>query len=132
MDRTEYRVMLNRSGRYHVELTKQGESSRATCDFATQSAVQDWIDQDSERKGALDRRWQVGLPALALVDASMVARLMPKCPKRPRDPNQLARHIVDLATGEQTEKRPVACACLPSDWNVAASYGHPREMALYR
>lgn len=28
---------------------------------------------------------------------------MPKHPKRPRDPNQLAKMIVDLATGEATE-----------------------------
>ena len=28
---------------------------------------------------------------------------MPKRPKRPRDPNQLAKLIVDLATGEATE-----------------------------
>ena len=27
-----------------------------------------------------------------------------KNPKRPRDPNQLAKNIVDLATGEQTEE----------------------------
>jgi hypothetical protein len=27
-------------------------------------------------------------------------------PKRPRDPNQLARTIVDLATGETTEEVP--------------------------
>jgi hypothetical protein len=29
---------------------------------------------------------------------------MPK-PKRPRDPNQLAKFIVDLATGEQSEPK---------------------------
>jgi hypothetical protein len=29
-----------------------------------------------------------------------------KHPKRPRDPNQLAKLIVDLATGEATEDRP--------------------------
>ncbi len=27
-----------------------------------------------------------------------------KAPKRPRDPNQLAKHIVDLATGESPTK----------------------------
>jgi len=27
-------------------------------------------------------------------------------PKRPRDPNQLAKSIVDLATGEKTEPNP--------------------------
>jgi hypothetical protein len=31
---------------------------------------------------------------------------MPKHPKRPRDPNQLAKLIVDLATGEATEPAP--------------------------
>ena len=31
---------------------------------------------------------------------------MPRQPKRPRDPNQLARLIVDLATGEATEAKP--------------------------
>jgi hypothetical protein len=30
---------------------------------------------------------------------------MPKHPKRPRDPNQLAKLIVDLATGERTEAK---------------------------
>jgi hypothetical protein len=30
---------------------------------------------------------------------------MPKRPKRPRDPNQLAKLIVDLATGQATEER---------------------------
>jgi len=30
-----------------------------------------------------------------------------KNPKRPRDPNQLAKSIVDLATGETTEPKPV-------------------------
>jgi hypothetical protein len=29
-----------------------------------------------------------------------------KHPKRPRDPNQLGKLIVDLATGERTEKKP--------------------------
>jgi len=33
---------------------------------------------------------------------------MTKPPKRPRDPNQLAKHIVDLATGEATDARPDA------------------------
>lgn len=32
---------------------------------------------------------------------------MPKHPKRPRDPNQLGKMIVDLATGESTEDKPV-------------------------
>jgi hypothetical protein len=31
-----------------------------------------------------------------------------KTPKRPRDPNQLARHIVDLATGTATDPEPDA------------------------
>ena len=31
---------------------------------------------------------------------------MPKHPKRPRDPNQLAKLIVDLATGEKVEAKP--------------------------
>jgi len=31
---------------------------------------------------------------------------MAKTPKRPRDPNQLAKRIVDLATGEVEEKEP--------------------------
>jgi hypothetical protein len=33
---------------------------------------------------------------------------MAKHPKRPRDPNQLARLIVDLASGERTEAKPAA------------------------
>ena len=33
-----------------------------------------------------------------------------KHPKRPRDPNQLARSIVDLATGEAEDKKPLASA----------------------
>jgi hypothetical protein len=31
---------------------------------------------------------------------------MTKHPKRPRDPNQLAKLIVDLASGQATEDRP--------------------------
>jgi hypothetical protein len=31
---------------------------------------------------------------------------MAKHPKRPRDPNQLAKLIVDLASGEKTEAKP--------------------------
>lgn len=31
---------------------------------------------------------------------------MTKTPKRPRDPNQLAKLIVDIATGDQTETLP--------------------------
>jgi hypothetical protein len=55
-----YRISSDLSGsdRYYVELTRQGESSCTTCDFATQSAAQDWIDQDREREDA-DRQWQV-------------------------------------------------------------------------
>ncbi|MER9546044.1 histone H1 [Mesorhizobium sp. M0437] len=34
----------------------------------------------------------------------------PKAPKRPRDPNQLAKSIVDLATGEAEDKKPLASA----------------------
>lgn len=33
-------------------------------------------------------------------------RMPEKRPKRPRDPNQLARHILGLATGEVVEKEP--------------------------
>jgi hypothetical protein len=33
---------------------------------------------------------------------------MTKHPKRPRDPNLLAKHIVDLATGEATDDNPDA------------------------
>ncbi len=32
---------------------------------------------------------------------------MTKTRKRPRDPNQLAKRIVDLATGEATEETPI-------------------------
>lgn len=31
---------------------------------------------------------------------------MPKHPKRPRDPNQLAKLIVDIASGAVAEERP--------------------------
>lgn len=31
---------------------------------------------------------------------------MAKHPKRPRDPSQLAKHIIDLATGEIEEENP--------------------------
>ncbi len=31
---------------------------------------------------------------------------MAKHPKRPRDPNQLAKHIVDIATGEVADQPP--------------------------
>jgi hypothetical protein len=33
-----------------------------------------------------------------------------KHPKRPRDPNQLAKSIVELATGEAEDKKPLASA----------------------
>lgn len=33
---------------------------------------------------------------------------MTKTPKRPRDPNQLAKFIVDLATGENEAREPTA------------------------
>lgn len=35
-------------------------------------------------------------------------RRMAKKPPRPRDPNQLARHIVDLATGDAADPDPGA------------------------
>jgi hypothetical protein len=39
---------------------------------------------------------------------------MTKTPKRPRDPNQLAKFVIDLATGDasetETQKDPVAVA----------------------
>jgi hypothetical protein len=35
---------------------------------------------------------------------------MSKTPKRPRDPNQLAKSIVALATGEAEDKTPLASA----------------------
>lgn len=35
---------------------------------------------------------------------------MSATPKRPRDPNQLAKSIVDIATGEMEEKKPLASA----------------------
>ena len=35
----------------------------------------------------------------------------PKLPKRPRDVSQLAKHIVDITTGEQTTKpKPRPCS----------------------
>src|SRR3954452_25499207 len=69
MEGIEYRVMLSGSDRYYVELTRQGESSCTTCDFATQSAAQDWIDQDRETGGRIRPAMAGGIPALALVDA---------------------------------------------------------------
>lgn len=33
-----------------------------------------------------------------------------RTPRRPRDPNQLAKAIVDLATGEAEDKRPLESA----------------------
>lgn len=33
---------------------------------------------------------------------------MPKHPKRPRDPNQLAKLIVDIAAGDVVEAAPIA------------------------
>ena len=35
---------------------------------------------------------------------------MTRAPKRPRDPNQLAKFIVDVATGEAEIKQPIASA----------------------
>ncbi|RWD45502.1 MAG: histone H1 [Mesorhizobium sp.] len=35
---------------------------------------------------------------------------MSNTPKRPRDPNQLAKSIVELATGEAQDKKPLASA----------------------
>jgi len=35
---------------------------------------------------------------------------MAKAPKRPRDPNQLAKVIVALATGEAEDRKPLASA----------------------
>lgn len=32
---------------------------------------------------------------------------MPKHPRRPKDPNELARLIVDIATGETEDKNPL-------------------------
>jgi len=58
MDGTEYRVMLTRSGRHYVELTGLGALSCTTCDFASQRAARDWIDQDREQEAALNQRWQ--------------------------------------------------------------------------
>lgn len=37
-----------------------------------------------------------------------IRRMTDKHPKRPRDPNQLAKSIVDLATGEASEHVPAA------------------------
>ena len=42
---------------------------------------------------------------------------MPKHPKRPRDPNQLAKLIVDLVTGEVTDD---SCATTDSAKDPAA------------
>jgi hypothetical protein len=38
----------------------------------------------------------------------MMAIVAEKHPKRPRDPNQLAKHIVDIATGEIKDLEPTA------------------------
>ncbi len=46
---------------------------------------------------------------------------MPKHPKRPRDPNQLGKLIVALATGEKTEEEPVPDSPVPSEPKSSAS-----------
>lgn len=46
----------------------------------------------SERALALRRR------------RAYIARMPEKHPKRPRDPNQLAKHIIGIATGEVDDK----------------------------
>lgn len=41
-----------------------------------------------------------------MLERSCYNRGMPKKPKRPRDTNQLAKLIVDLATGDAEEEKP--------------------------
>lgn len=69
--------------------------------------------------------------------------MMPtKRPKRPRDVNQLAKHVVDLATGEATEPEPSGRAVgghartasmTPEErsemgkMGAAARWGHPSQ-----
>lgn len=40
----------------------------------------------------------------------MYNRVMSKTPKRPRDPNQLAKFITEIATGERTDDPPQTSA----------------------
>jgi len=37
---------------------------------------------------------------------------MPKTPKRPRDPNQLAKFITEIATGEKTDPLPTELSAM--------------------
>jgi hypothetical protein len=41
---------------------------------------------------------------------------MTRTPKRRRDPNQLAKFIVDLASGEATDVRPLPPVVVPLVW----------------
>lgn len=46
-----------------------------------------------------------------------------KTPKRPRDPNQLAKLMVDIATGEQDDSRP-------TEIDTGSAGGRARAKAL--
>ncbi len=48
-------------------------------------------------------------------------------PKRPRDPNQLAKSIVALATGEAEDKKPLASAV--KGGNVRSQSLTPKQRA---
>lgn len=48
---------------------------------------------------------------------------MEKHPKRPRDPNQLAKMIVDLASGAATEDLPPVAPVNPNKDQAAVSLG---------
>jgi hypothetical protein len=56
-------------------------------------------------------------------------RSMAKPPKRPRDPNQLAKVIVDIATGEASEPGP-SRAVIARARNAGVRGGPARAMKL--
>jgi len=51
---------------------------------------------------------------------------MPKAPKRPRDPNQLGKLIVDLSVGEVEEAGPVDDGKLPAAVEMGRKGGAAR------
>lgn len=55
---------------------------------------------------------------------------MAKHPKRPRDPNQLGKLIVDLSVGEAEETRPVDDGKLPAAVEMGRLGGAARAKAM--
>lgn len=81
---------------WHIRAVPNAYAPELTINFVTEAEAHSWLENESAG-------WL----------AKAQAQIGTKTPKRPRDPNQLAKLMVDIAAGDVQDKLPQASETTP-------------------